>query len=121
MKLRIKGDSLRYRLTQTDLKNFSETGSIEEAVHFGSRVLIYRLTSTDKERLFVTFLDDVITLYFPWHWIREWVGTERVGYDNRADPLGKNIYLLVEKDFTCLENVAEDQRDQFPNPLKTSL
>ncbi len=121
MKLRIKGDSLRYRLTQTDLKNFVKLESIEEAVHFGDRVLIYRLVSTDKERLFVTFLDDVITLYFPRHWIREWAGTERVGYDNRADPLGKNIYLLVEKDFTCLENVVEDQRDQFPNPLKTSL
>jgi hypothetical protein len=121
MKLRIKGDSLRYRLTQTDLKTFSESGSIEEAIHFGARVLTYSLTSTDKERLFVTFNEDTITLYFPRQWIREWVGTDRVGYDNRADPLGKNIYLLVEKDFTCLENVEEDQRDQFPNPLKTSL
>lgn len=121
MKLRIKGDSLRYRLTQTDLKNFAQQESIEEAVHFGSRVLTYRLVSTDKERLFATFVEDTITLYFPRHWIKEWARTNLVGYDNRADPLGKNIYLLVEKDFTCLENVEEDQSDQFPNPLKQSL
>jgi hypothetical protein len=33
---------------------------------------------------------------------------------NRAE---ENLYLLVEKDYTCLDNVEEDQSDNYPNPL----
>lgn len=39
--------------------------------------------------------------------------TEQVGF---ADNSGI-ISLLVEKDFTCLDNVDEDQSDNFPNPV----
>jgi len=28
---------------------------------------------------------------------------------------------LVEKDFKCLDNVAEDQSDNYPNPLAKDL
>jgi hypothetical protein len=39
--------------------------------------------------------------------------TDKVGFENTDGEL----HLLVEKDFTCLDNVAEDQSDNFPNPL----
>jgi hypothetical protein len=29
----------------------------------------------------------------------------------------EKLHLLVEKDFTCLDNVTEDQSDNYPNPL----
>ena len=44
--------------------------------------------------------------------IAELVETERVGFEEKGDPL----YLLVEKDFTCLDQVEEDQSDNYPNP-----
>ena len=121
MKLRIKGDSLRYRLTQSDLKAFSKTGSIEESIHFGARKLTYRLLSTDKTGLSVAFVGDAITVHFPHAWIQEWVRTDRVGFDNAPAGQKPDIYLLIEKDFTCLDEVDEDQSDQFPHPLKQSL
>jgi hypothetical protein len=31
----------------------------------------------------------------------------------------ESLYLLVEKDFKCLDNVAEDQSDNYENPSKT--
>jgi hypothetical protein len=36
-----------------------------------------------------------------------------VGFDDKNGP----VQLLVEKDFTCLDNVEEDQSDNYPNPL----
>jgi len=45
--------------------------------------------------------------------IDELIYTDKVGFEN-AD--GK-LHLLVEKDFVCLDEVAEDQSDNYPNPL----
>jgi hypothetical protein len=44
----------------------------------------------------------------------EWVATEKVGFESTDNEL----YLLIEKDFKCLDDVAEDQSDNYPNPLK---
>jgi len=47
--------------------------------------------------------------------VHEWVETEKVGFEYTDS----HLYLLVEKDFQCLDNVAEDQSDNYPNPLMT--
>jgi len=31
---------------------------------------------------------------------------------------GVQLHLLLEKDFVCLDNTAEDQSDNYPNPNK---
>ena len=31
--------------------------------------------------------------------------------------LKKKLYILIEKDFKCLDNTIEDQSDNYPNPL----
>ncbi len=124
MKIRIKGNSLRYRLTQPEVQRFSETGSVEERVNFGSLTLTYALRRTEAAELSATFKDNAITLYLPATLVDEWVQTDKVGFDHRM-PLGgteESLYLLVEKDYTCLDNVKEDQSDHYPNPLlKKSL
>ena len=43
----------------------------------------------------------------------EWTTTEKVGFDSKED----GLYVLIEKDFMCLDIVAEDQSDNYPNPL----
>jgi len=43
----------------------------------------------------------------------EWLVTDRVGFEYYENGLS----LLIEKDFKCLDNVAEDQSDNYPNPL----
>lgn len=42
-----------------------------------------------------------------------WATTDKVGFEETTD----SLYLLIEKDFQCLDNVIEDQSDNFPNPL----
>ena len=113
MKIRIKGNSLRYRLTRSDVDTFAKAGYLEEQTNFGGEVLIYALQSSDAAELSATFANNKITLYMPYVMASEWTGTDRVGYENKTP----DFYLLVEKDFKCLDNVEEDQSDNYPNPL----
>lgn len=113
MKLRIKSNSLRYRLTRTDVDTLAREGYLEEYVNFPGHVLIYAIQLTEGQVLTVSYIDNKITLSMSHKMIQEFVDTDRVGFENRSEEL----YLLVEKDFTCLDEVDEDQSDNYPNPL----
>jgi hypothetical protein len=113
MKIRIKGNSLRYRLTKTDVAAFAANGCIEESIDFGSQALTYALQKTGFNNLSVIFENNKITLFMPEAMINEWVLTQKVGFEYRD----AELFLLVEKDFKCLDDVAEDQSDHYPNPL----
>jgi hypothetical protein len=113
MKLRIKGNSLRYRLTKSDVSQLAENGYLEEKVDFGEQVLIYALKVIDTNALTSTFKNNVITVFLPLNMLTELHDTDKVGFEGSHGTL----YLLIEKDFTCLDNVAEDQSDNYPNPL----
>lgn len=113
MKIRIKGNSLRYRLTKSDVERFATEGYIEEEINFGAARLTYSLQKTAIGNLFTTFENSNITLYMPISMAEEWVNTDRVGFEKKE----VDMHLLIEKDFKCLDNVAEDQSDNYPNPL----
>src|ERR1700744_3037658 len=112
MKLRIKGSSVRYRLTQSDVK-LAKEGYLEDQVNFAGIPLVYALQITEGHELTCSFIDNKITLNVPRTAIESFTNTDVVGYDNQDG----GVYLLVEKDFTCLDEVEEDQSDNYPNPL----
>ena len=113
MKIRIKGNSLRYRLTKRDVEQFSKDGYLQEVTNFGTQQLIYALQKSDQDKITASFQNNKITLSMPAAMATEWEQTERVGFEGQDNEL----YLLIEKDFKCLDNVAEDQSDNYPNPL----
>lgn len=119
MKIRIKGNSVRYRLTKTDIQTLEEKGIVQEETNFGLSVLTYALQA-DKhaEQIGAFFADNTITVSMPQPMADEWVRTERIGFDARL-PLndGNSLYLLLEKDFKCLDDTIEDQSDNYDNPL----
>lgn len=117
MKIRIKGNSLRYRLTKSDIDCFSNNGYIEETICFGNQKLVYALQRFRVDELTADFNDQKIVLYVPLAITEEWTTTDRVGFENNDS----SLYLLIEKDFKCLDNVAEDQSDNYPNPLAGTL
>ena len=113
MKIRIKGNSLRYRLTKTDLANLAARGYVEETSNFRPQVFRYVLRSATGDVLSASFENNTITINMPQFMIDEWAHTDRVGFEQSSS----EVYLLVEKDFVCLDTVAEDQSDNYPNPL----
>ncbi len=108
---------LRYRLTKTDVENFDKDGYLEESTKFATQTFKYALRRTETESLTADFTDNTIIMYMPAALALEWTSTDRVGYENNST----EMYLLVEKDFKCLDNVAEDQSDNYPNPLVESF
>jgi len=117
MKIRIKGNSLRYRLTKSDMYRLSQEGYLEDKTNFGKRELIYVIQKNNTPELSAFFDDNVICLQIPEKMIEELNTTDRVGFEGTEG----NLHLLVEKDFTCLDNVNEDQSDNYPNPLAEKL
>ena len=112
MKIRIKGNSIRYRLSKTDVEQFIKTGYLEEIVDFGAQKLVYALKKHGDSALSASFEQNTITLYMPEQMTEEWEAPEKVGFNGVHNKLS----LLIEKDFQCLDNVAEDQTDNYPNP-----
>ena len=117
MKLRIKNNSIRYRLTRTDVADLAGKGYIEDKVDFAGNPLIYAIWIVTQDDLSAEFLDSTITLSMPKNMIDDLVNTEKVGFENECN----GLQILVEKDFTCLDNVAEDQSDNYPNPLAEKM
>jgi len=113
MKIRIKGDTVRYRLTRPEVEDFALNGIIKEETHFNSKTLTYVLQKSNDSRIRIDFTGDTITVLMPEKMAREWTGSERVGFENDQDVPA----VYIEKDFKCLDNVAEDQRDNYSNPL----
>ena len=113
MKIRIKSNSIRYRLAQSDVAALIKNRQLEDSVDFGVNKLVYSLQIVDDYQLSATFNNNTITLFMPASMLTELAETDKVGFENiRHLP-----HLLVEKDFACLDNVAEDQSDNYPNPL----
>lgn len=113
MKIRIKGNTIRYRLTKSDVDLLYKNQHLQDSTNFGNRSLIYQLKAAEQKSLTATFVDDTITITIPSEKLNELAQTDRVGFDGRDGAL----YMLIEKDFQCLDEVAEDQSDNYPNPL----
>jgi hypothetical protein len=113
MKIRIKGNSVRFRLTKSDLANLGVNHIIGERTEFMSNSFVYEIHVTRNGSLATDLVDNHLILQLPAAMLDELIHTERVGFSGKCD----QVSLLVEKDFTCLDNVDEDQSDNFTNPL----
>lgn len=121
MKIRIRSNSVRLRLTKTDIKNLGATGVVTDTTSFGTGVLTYCLQrSSDRNDMNASFENGTITVFIPESMANILVQTERIGFDTRQDiGHGDTLFILVEKDFQCLDHTIEDQSDMYINPNKT--
>jgi hypothetical protein len=119
MKIRIKGNFIRYRLTQSEVKTLAETGYLEEETNFrAGQKFGYALAAQEGiSGLQASFENGKITMFIPVGFAKNWFDEERVGFENEVEVVpGVSLKLLLEKDFVCLDASEEDQSDNFPNP-----
>ena len=118
MKIRIKGSSIRLRLTKKEIDNFGSIGYLEEKTEFGNSSLQYALAvDKDVTELCADFHNSKITVRVPENIMKEWITTDIVGFENKMkNGSEKGLFILIEKDFVCLDNTFEDQSDNYPNP-----
>ncbi|MGS0527795.1 DUF7009 family protein [Zobellia nedashkovskayae] len=118
MKVRIKGNSIRMRITKTEVSQFCRTGYIQEETQFVNSTFTYALSSqADAYAITAKFEENKLTIVLPLEGIQNWENSEKVGFGNSISLTdGKTLSLLVEKDFTCLEDRGEDESENYPNP-----
>lgn len=119
MKLRIKGDSLRLRLTRSEVEQLAATGNVEDRIGFGGdSALVYRIKRDPQgAQLKASFAQGAIEVSVPAEAARQWCDSEEVGLSNAQNNEGAGLRILVEKDFACLKpRTDEDESDQFPHP-----
>ena len=119
MKLRIKGNTIRFRLSKSEVEYFGKENHLEEKTEFGKNTLTYSIKTMNDVKLSADFSNDTISLFVPEYLVKEWISSERVGLESEMETgNGKKLFLLLEKDFKCLDTVAEDQSDNYENPLR---
>lgn len=117
MKLRIKDDSLRLRLTQAEVGELAERGKVERSMHLATGDMRYRVLATDVGAPEADFDSGTISVRLPSDQVLDWVATDTVGIAGQHGPLS----ILVEKDFACLvPREGEDDTDAFPHPRASS-
>ncbi len=123
MKLRIKGDSLRLRLTQGEVHQLSEGGSVEDRVRFGGgAALVYRLRRDASARTIAAqYVDGAVEVRLPERSALEWCNSDSITLAG-SQPAASDaeLRIVVEKDFACLTaREGEDESDHFANPNST--
>jgi hypothetical protein len=124
MKLRIKGNSIRLRLSQGEVNRLRDLGELVEMTTFGgvgSQALTYvAITDGSVAELSATYASNTITVRLPRASVVTWADDEAaVGiYGVEKVQGGADCLIAVEKDFSCLAGSrdGEDDSDAFPNP-----
>jgi hypothetical protein len=113
MKLRLRDDSLRLRLTRSEVDAFAKDGRVASRVRFGDKTLVYALAHASVDRVSARLANDEILVTVPSSAARAWASSEEVGISANDGVLR----VLVEKDFACLKpREGEDDADAFPHP-----
>jgi hypothetical protein len=117
MKLRIHSNSIRVRLTQSEVRRIADGGDVEQTTVFSPfEKLCARVEcSRDVQKLVATFNNQNVTMLLPALEASQWANSEQTGIE--ADqPAGDGtvLRLIVEKDLECLHPRAEEVGDAFP-------
>ena len=124
MKLRIKDNSIRLRLTKGEIDAIREKGVVTATTGLpGGRHFSYSLESSPASISPAAFYsDNNLSVRLPETLVLAWVMTEQVSIEGEQllDD-GETLSILVEKDFACLTpRPGEDEADMFPNPDATA-
>jgi hypothetical protein len=114
MKLRIWRNSLRLRLSQSEVALLAEGGRIEESLDMQtSGSLRYAVAATaGSDGISARFDNGFLQVFLPAGKARAWASSEDVGVYVESP-----LRIAIEKDFRCLSaQETENAPDAYPNP-----
>lgn len=122
MKLRLRENSIRLRLLQSEVAQLREAGNVCETVVFGvnpAESLTYSLrVSAEAKEISAQMVNNKLEVFLPLEMAENWADTEEVGLYAEQD-IGDltKLKIVVEKDFVCIERPLDaDNKDAFPHP-----
>jgi hypothetical protein len=124
MKLQIHGNSLRLRLNQSEVAQFSKTGFVEDSIQFAPGAsFAYALESMSSVSApQALYANGFLRIQVPRVDSTDWVRSDRVGISgDQPIESGQRLSILIEKDFQCPHGDQARDPDAYPNPLEESL
>jgi len=120
MKLRIKGNSLRLRLSRPEVGQVAAESWLENRTNFGAGALRFVFTASESaSALSARFENGVIVVVAPKAHVEAWAAGEEVGlYGEQPVSETESLSIAVEKDFRCLDRsrAEDDEADNYPHP-----
>lgn len=121
MKLRVRGNSLRFRLGRSEVEVLGRNGRVNETVNFvpfGENDFGYTLEKISGSEFSAIFANGRITVSVPATLVNRWIESEDVSIEGRQMLDDRtDLKILIEKDFVCLNaHNDEDQSDRYPHP-----
>ena len=116
MKLRCVTDSVRLRLSKSDIRELESKGKVEELLTLGpNQTFSFSLqTSLNHRSPQISFQQGQLQVFLPMEIGKSWMNSDQVGIEYfPGDSSGLSIHLLIEKDFPCKDRVGEDKSDTF--------
>lgn len=103
MKLRIDDQSLRLRLSASDVAALEEAGTVDLETAFSSEAaLTVRLKTTTSDCIGASFGEGTIVVELPETYVRGWGQSDRVGFEEvQPTGIGDPLRIVVEKDLDC--------------------
>ena len=118
MKLRIKDNSIRFRLTQSEVRQLREEKQLFASTGFGSGHFSYGIRASKEEQIDAQLSESGILALVPEDILEQWASTDQVSLV--AERSNTTPAVLIEKDFKCLTvRLGEDESDHFPNPAES--
>ena len=119
MKLRIRGNSLRLRVSRTELLQIAKQGLAEDSIRFAPGTeWRYGIEVKSGGDVGARFAADSLRVVLPKARVEQWLDDQEVAIEGQQ-PIGngETLRILVEKDYTCVApRTGEDDADLFVNP-----
>lgn len=118
MKIRIRDNSLRYRLDKKDINLLQEQQQVASDTIIGAGKLHFCIKARAADAAAIRLENNAVHLSLPLPQVRQWTETDQVGFElELPNTDGSVLKILVEKDFKCLTERGEDESAAFDNPL----
>lgn len=121
MKIRIQDNSIRLRLSRSEVQALAADGRVASVTQFpGGPAFHYRVESSPASVMAVaSFIDGCISVRLPERSVLAWAASEQVSLSGEQMlENGEQLILLIEKDFACLTpREGEDESDLYEHPL----
>jgi len=120
LKLRIRDNSIRLRLTRSEVELVRNDGLVRGRVPFAGRnnfdYVLESSPATVKPEAHIS--NNVLTVRIPEAEIISWSDSDEVSISaSQILDGGDQLNILVEKDFACLApREGEDEADMYPHP-----
>ncbi len=106
MKLRFDADTLRLRLSNSEIAQLQESGRVENRVAFApAETLVYSIEVGPVASLTATFADGCVRVIMPSSVARHWMESAEAG----VEEAGPTLRILIEKDFPCLHRAPSKE------------